>query len=423
MSSDRESNAGRGKSYSEEDILAAIGDQRLGTREIADIVGCHRSTAYERLEELEERNLVQTTEVGRTLMWTRTSDRQLFVFSITAARMPDYENAVKTPVLIPQERISEDDLPETLNESQQLRVWTLLDEEPNQSIFDQLQYGDNLLFYCDDVFIGFGQIGKKFVHTPSSVYAFNTTVDQSYEEYKFGIVINEFNNLSIPRTDLWEQLGYDLDKKPIEPHRVDDQAISRLLTFGNPSTGQTWTGSVTQALWRLDTGEVPLLTEFVDQAQTRLYELADAYDPLLTEPDRTEYELRARDEAFMETVVNVYNHSCAFCGEQSEGPDGSPEVEATYIYPRDNDGMIDIRNGLALCKSHQWAFNVDWIAISDDHRVLVRPTPEGATRNKLEPLADKKMVLPDNPDYHPHPTFLRAHRDLFHEIDWSEKKQ
>jgi predicted ArsR family transcriptional regulator len=76
-SADRESSTGRGNTYSEEDIFIALGNHQLGTWEIADVVGCHRATAYERLEEMKEQGLVEATEVGRTLMGTRTGRLQL----------------------------------------------------------------------------------------------------------------------------------------------------------------------------------------------------------------------------------------------------------------------------------------------------------------------------------------------------------
>lgn len=85
-SADCGSSTGRGNTYSEKDILTALGNRRLGTREVADVVGCHRATAYERLEEMEEQGLVEATEVGRTLMWIRTRKPQLGNINHTVLR-------------------------------------------------------------------------------------------------------------------------------------------------------------------------------------------------------------------------------------------------------------------------------------------------------------------------------------------------
>jgi DNA-binding NtrC family response regulator len=55
--------------YSDEAILKRLRDTRLSTSEIANELGCHRTTAYDRLAEMEERNKVSSSAVGNTLIW------------------------------------------------------------------------------------------------------------------------------------------------------------------------------------------------------------------------------------------------------------------------------------------------------------------------------------------------------------------
>lgn len=42
---------------------------RLGTSEIAEKIGCHRTTAHDKLREMEEKRKVESKQVGNTLMW------------------------------------------------------------------------------------------------------------------------------------------------------------------------------------------------------------------------------------------------------------------------------------------------------------------------------------------------------------------
>lgn len=55
--------------YAESDIVDALSDTRLSTTEVAEALGCHRTTAHERLRELEAEGVVTAKEVGNTLLW------------------------------------------------------------------------------------------------------------------------------------------------------------------------------------------------------------------------------------------------------------------------------------------------------------------------------------------------------------------
>jgi DNA-binding Lrp family transcriptional regulator len=56
--------------YSTEDIVELLQNTRLGTSEIADELGCHRTTAHERLHELKQRGIVTCERVGNTHIWS-----------------------------------------------------------------------------------------------------------------------------------------------------------------------------------------------------------------------------------------------------------------------------------------------------------------------------------------------------------------
>jgi len=61
--------------FSDEDFLdAARAGELPSTSEIADAVGCKYRTAYERLNRLEEDDLVRSKKVGNSLVWMLVDD-------------------------------------------------------------------------------------------------------------------------------------------------------------------------------------------------------------------------------------------------------------------------------------------------------------------------------------------------------------
>lgn len=70
---DRDDESGRYvTSYSDDDFVEVVEEYGpdVGTQTIADEVGCDRDTAYRRLRELEEQNLVSSRKVGMARLWS-----------------------------------------------------------------------------------------------------------------------------------------------------------------------------------------------------------------------------------------------------------------------------------------------------------------------------------------------------------------
>lgn len=143
-------------------------------------------------------------------------------------------------------------------------------------------------------------------------------------------------------------------------------------------------------------------------------EETDDNEPELTEDTEqfTETRRRARDTEFARKVRKRYNETCVICGSSRETPDGRPEVEAAHIYPRGEGGTDDVRNGIALCRLHHWAFDTGWIAVSDDYTIRVKDAPERDGYHEFKQLEGKPLTLPENGDVAPHPTYLREHQKI-----------
>lgn len=60
--------------YSDSEIVELLRSGRLGTSEVADRIGCHRTTAFTRLKDLEKSGVVTRERVGNTYMWSLSGD-------------------------------------------------------------------------------------------------------------------------------------------------------------------------------------------------------------------------------------------------------------------------------------------------------------------------------------------------------------
>ncbi|MDP3773663.1 MAG: HNH endonuclease [Gemmatimonadales bacterium] len=77
---------------------------------------------------------------------------------------------------------------------------------------------------------------------------------------------------------------------------------------------------------------------------------------------------RLHQHRFRELVVRAYHTSCAVCHLRH-----GELLDAAHILPdRDERGRPEVPNGLALCKIHHAAFDVDILGISPDCLITIR---------------------------------------------------
>jgi len=160
-----------------------------------------------------------------------------------------------------------------------------------------------------------------------------------------------------------------------------------------------------------EAGQVSSADEGVSVERTHLKEALNQ-PPQLTEENEayTETRRRARDAAFRTLVREAYDNTCAVCGAQRETPNGHPEVEAAHIYPKRRGGADDVRNGLALCKLHHWAFDAGWLAIDEEFEIVVAEVPERHGYHEFKQLEGRRITLPTNVAAKPAKKYLKAHR-------------
>ncbi|WP_245190755.1 HNH endonuclease [Jannaschia formosa] len=118
-----------------------------------------------------------------------------------------------------------------------------------------------------------------------------------------------------------------------------------------------------------------------------------------------------RDAAFSRMVRRAYGGRCAISGLSIRNGGGRAEVQAAHIRPVAHGGPDVVRNGLALSGTLHWMFDRGLIAIAEDHAIMVSHNKvDIATVDRLL-HPSRRLMLPKDPRDHPHPEYLRYHRE------------
>lgn len=129
--------------------------------------------------------------------------------------------------------------------------------------------------------------------------------------------------------------------------------------------------------------------------------------------DRAVYKIsrQKRDAAFRSIVLLNYNYTCAVTGQRFKSP-RHVEADGAHIIGKDVRGTDDPRNGVALSRSAHWAFDRGIFTISDQYEVVVNPKISAASVDRFPAIAmdRKKILLPKDEYYWPHPDALAWHK-------------
>jgi putative restriction endonuclease len=90
---------------------------------------------------------------------------------------------------------------------------------------------------------------------------------------------------------------------------------------------------------------------------------------------------------------------------------GRAEVEAAHIKPVESNGPDIVSNGLALSGTAHWMFDRGLIGIAADHEILIsrHVNDEAGVRAVINKTG--RILKPARAADHPHPHFLRWHRE------------
>lgn len=258
-----------------------------------------------------------------------------------------------------------------------------------------MEAGDYLLFYHDGDFIAGARVQRTFDN--SDVDALIWGEPKSRHIY----ILDEVTT-SVPSIErVWDWLGYEGRQVVQGFTRVDDVRLTAL---------RREFGSIQAALFGVE--REPTEDE-IEKEKLALKMAVDSPPQLTDDEERyTVSRRRARDFAFTRLIRDAYESQCAFCRSLRETPKGKPEAEAAHIYPKEEGGSDDVRNGISLCKLHHWAFDTGWLSISDEYEILVKEEPERNGYEEFKELEGDEIRLPEEEAVKPHPMFISEHRQL-----------
>lgn len=170
----------------------------------------------------------------------------------------------------------------------------------------------------------------------------------------------------------------------------------------------------------VESADMPALAQIsgVIKDEARRYEvqlyaqLTNEFQPFLRD-ENARYLVSApkRDEAFRQVILNEYDYSCAICGRKFRVND-LVEAQAAHIIPKRLNGTDDPRNGLALCRSHHWAFDSGLWTLTSKYEISISALAKQAEIRNFEllSLTGKAVREPVRDVVLPHPEAIEWHR-------------
>lgn len=143
-----------------------------------------------------------------------------------------------------------------------------------------------------------------------------------------------------------------------------------------PSQSPTYTDLIATMgprRWGLLSSEAPLTDEEFREAEATIEEREKQKFSLFDQEQQKVISRTARvarDIAFRHRVLDLYDFQCCVCGLGLRYQHLA-EVEAAHIVPRALLGADDPRNGLAMCRTHHWAFDRGFFSVGEDRKLVV----------------------------------------------------
>ncbi|MBV1838438.1 HNH endonuclease [Acetobacter estunensis] len=122
---------------------------------------------------------------------------------------------------------------------------------------------------------------------------------------------------------------------------------------------------------------------------------------------------RIRDAAFRRQVIDAYDGRCCVTGLRLINGGGKAEAQAAHIQAVADGGPDVVRNGIALSATVHWLFDRHLISLTDDLGLLVAHNRIPRELSSLFGRQMERIILPRDPAYHPHPVYVRRHRERF----------
>jgi len=105
--------------------------------------------------------------------------------------------------------------------------------------------------------------------------------------------------------------------------------------------------------------------------------------------------------SFRENVLKAYNNQCAICNINN-----SKILRAAHIWPVSDGGLDEVKNGIALCVSHEVAYDAQLFSINPDGSVDL------STNDDLK-IDYLNIRFPDNYEDYPSASNFEKRRQFF----------
>ena len=170
----------------------------------------------------------------------------------------------------------------------------------------------------------------------------------------------------------------------------------------------------------IDWSTLETITSFVqdeeERYQLQLYaQLTNEFRPFIKE-ELVKYSVSApkREASFRKVLLHEYQYSCAICNLKFK-LGNLVEAEAVHIVPKKEKGTDDPRNGIAMCRTHHWAFDNGIFSLTDDWEIILPERIHQAESHNfsLVEMNHCPLILPKNELIRPHPDALKWHRDYY----------
>ena len=264
--------------------------------------------------------------------------------------------------------------------------WGIGEKSSNR---DYLEPGGLVVFYLA------GRKGHAFIGTCTLASSYYELGKEERKRLLHGPFFQSDHGVRLAEIDVW--------KTPVSIHPL----IKRLPLIKDP---KIWGTYLQGSIRRISETDFNIIVG--SSGLREVLALSDEEKVVLTgSMSRTTVSRIVRDASFIEQVKENYDCSCAVCGKTRFSRLKNPEVESAHIYPKEENGSDDLRNGIALCRLHHWALDKGLFSIKDDYSIVV----EGRIRkdNNYEEIYryEGKKIRPPKA-YPPHRIFLRGHRRL-----------
>jgi putative restriction endonuclease len=118
-----------------------------------------------------------------------------------------------------------------------------------------------------------------------------------------------------------------------------------------------------------------------------------------------------RSASFRRYILENYEETCAVCGIKFITSSGISIIDAAHILPFSKFRNDNVRNGIALCKTHHWLFDSGLLSVDEQYRVIVTDSIEIEVPEKVVSRFHKEsIILPRDTARYPSVVALDWHR-------------